>query len=145
MTKENTISECSPQAAWDAVRTDDQAHIIDVRTPQEWAHVGAPDLGERKGKLHFISWQLAPDMRVNPDFLAELKAAGLPSNAKLYFLCRSGVRSLAAAHAAAEAGYAVNVNIQEGFEGIAGPDGRRHGGWLGAGLPSKPYARGEDA
>lgn len=139
MSREPTVPECSAEAAWEAVRTDELAHIVDVRTAAEWAQVGAPDLGDLSQKLHFVSWQLAPDMRIDPDFLAKLEAEDIPSNAKLYFLCRSGVRSLAAAKAAAEAGYAVTVNIAAGFEGVAGPDGRRHGGWLGAGLPAAPH------
>ena len=145
MAREAIVSECSPEAAWEAVQADDKAHIIDVRTVPEWAHVGAPELGDKSYKLHFVSWQLAPDMRINPDFLTELAAEDIPDDAKLYFLCRSGVRSLAAAKAAAAAGYEVAVNIAAGFEGIAGPDGRRHGGWLGAGLPAAPYIEEDQA
>lgn len=145
MAREAIVSECSPEAAWEAVQADDKAHIIDVRTVPEWAHVGAPELGDKSYKLHFVSWQLAPDMRINPDFLTELAAEDIPDDAKLYFLCRSGVRSLAAAKAAAAAGYEVAVNIAAGFEGIAGPDGRRHGGWLGAGLPAAPHIEEDQA
>ena len=139
MSNETAVPECSAQAVWESVRNDEQAHIIDVRTAAEWAQVGAPDLGSLAHKLHFVSWQFAPDMRINANFLADLAAEKIPTDAKLYFLCRSGVRSLAAARAAAAAGYAVTVNIAEGFEGVAGPDGRRHGGWLGAGLPAAPH------
>ncbi|MCA8929195.1 MAG: rhodanese-like domain-containing protein [Alphaproteobacteria bacterium] len=144
MPDNTTIPECSAQVAWDAVQADDAAHIVDVRTPQEWAAVGAPNLGNLSHKLHFVSWQLPPDMRVNADFIAELKAERIPANARLYFLCRSGVRSLAAAAAAAAAGYAHAVNVREGFEGVAGPDGIRHGGWRGAGLPEAPHRVGGD-
>ena len=139
MSNEIPIPECSAQAAWESVRIDEQAHIIDVRTATEWAQVGAPDLGNLSHKLHFVSWQFAPDMRLNANFLDDLASENIPKDAKLYFLCRSGARSLAAAKAAAAAGYAVTVNIAEGFEGVAGPDGRRHGGWLGAALPAAPH------
>ena len=83
-------------------------------------------------------------MRINTDFLTELQAEGVPANGRLYFLCRSGVRSLAAAKAAAAAGYAAAVNIEEGFEGVVGADGQRHGGWRGAGLPAAPHRAGEE-
>jgi rhodanese-related sulfurtransferase len=139
MTNEITVLECSAQDAWQSVQANEQAYIVDVRTAAEWANVGAPNLGDLFHKLHFISWQMAPDMRINPDFLEKLAAAQIPATAKLYFLCRSGVRSLAAARAAAAAGYAVTVNIAAGFEGIAGADGQRHGGWLGFGLPAAPH------
>jgi len=141
MTGRHDILERSAQDAWDAVNTDDNAYIIDVRTDLEWAQVGAPDLGNLSSRLHFISWQLAPDMRVNAAFLEELAATQIPQNGKLYFLCRSGVRSLAAARLAADAGYETPINVAAGFEGIAGPDGKRHGGWVGAGLPSARVSR----
>ncbi len=141
MTSSKAISECTSQDAWDAIHADRDAHIIDVRTDIEWQQVGAPDLGELSRKLHFLSWQLPPDMRINAAFVEELKATGIPADGKLYFLCRSGVRSQAAAKAAAAAGFATAVNIAEGFEGVAGPDGQRHGGWLGAGLPAARPAK----
>ncbi len=53
------------------------------------------------------------------------------------FLCRSGVRSHAAADAATRAGWKEAYNILEGFEGDK--DGEQHrgvvGGWRKAGLP----------
>ena len=130
MTGQQEILERSAQEAWDAVNGDDNACIIDVRTDMEWSQVGAPDLGALSSKLHFISWQLPPDMRINAAFLEELAATQIPQNGKLYFLCRSGAKL------AAEAGYETPINVAAGFEGIAGPDGKRHGGWVGAGLPS---------
>lgn len=141
MTGQQEILERSAQEAWDAVNSDDNAYIIDVRTDIEWSQVGAPDLGALSSKLHFISWQLPPDTRVNAAFLEELAATQIPQNGKLYFLCRSGVRSLAAARLAAEAGYETPINVAAGFEGIAGPDGKRHGGWVGAGLSSARFSR----
>jgi rhodanese-related sulfurtransferase len=52
------------------------------------------------------------------------------------FLCRSGVRSAAAAEAAARAGYAHAYNVTEGFEGPLDADGHRGvSGWKAAGLP----------
>jgi rhodanese-related sulfurtransferase len=53
------------------------------------------------------------------------------------FLCRSGVRSDAAARVAAAAGYAKAFNVVEGFEGDKDADGHRGtlGGWRKAGLP----------
>jgi len=59
-----------------------------------------------------------------------------PAN-KIYFLCRSGVRSLAAAKAAQEAGYAHVYNITDGFEGPVDATGHRGtvSGWKASELP----------
>lgn len=144
MSSMNGLSECSASEAWEVVQADENAHIIDVRTSVEWEQIGAPDLGDKAHKLHFISWQLPPDMRINHAFLDELAATGIPNNSRLYFLCRSGVRSLAAARAALDAGYSTAINMAEGFEGVAGPDGQRHGGWRGANLPEAPHKTSSD-
>jgi rhodanese-related sulfurtransferase len=53
------------------------------------------------------------------------------------FLCRSGVRSNAAAEAATRAGWKEAYNILEGFEGDKSPLNQRNsvGGWRIKGLP----------
>ena len=67
----------------------------------------------------------------------ELKALGVQLDDDLYFICRSGSRSLAAARAMAEAGYQSCHNVAGGFEGPL--DDLRHrgtlGGWKATGLP----------
>ena len=66
-----------------------------------------------------------------------LRAAGVREEDHVYFLCRSGVRSTAAAEAARAAGFKHTYNIADGFEGP--PDGRgmrgRVAGWQADGLP----------
>lgn len=59
-----------------------------------------------------------------------------PPTAKIVLLCRSGVRSIAAAKRATELGLEA-YNILEGFEGDANADGHRgtQGGWRMRGLP----------
>jgi rhodanese-related sulfurtransferase len=73
----------------------------------------------------------------NDGFLDELAAAGVAKDAPVLFLCRSGVRSVAAAEAATAVGYTRAYNILQGFEG--NPDGAGHrgagSGWKVAGLP----------
>jgi rhodanese-related sulfurtransferase len=61
----------------------------------------------------------------------------VPRDQQVLFLCRSGVRSVAAAQAATQAGYRSAWNILQGFEGpIDGQKQRgRIGGWRSAGLP----------
>ncbi len=74
-------------------------------------------------------------MAVNPGFDEALRVA-VPAGARALMLCRSGIRSIAAARRATELGYEA-YNILEGFEGD--PDGTGHrntiGGWRSLGLP----------
>ena len=57
-------------------------------------------------------------------------------DSKLYFLCRSGSRSRAAAIAMTVAGFNTCFNIIDGFEGnLDGSERRGVGGWKAAGLP----------
>jgi rhodanese-related sulfurtransferase len=67
----------------------------------------------------------------------ELKALGVQLDDDLFFICRSGSRSLAAAKAMAAIGYRACHNVAPGFEGPL--DDERHrgalGGWKAAGLP----------
>jgi rhodanese-related sulfurtransferase len=74
-------------------------------------------------------------MALNPDFDTQLRAL-VPHSHKLVLLCRSGVRSIAAAKRATELGLEA-YNILEGFEGDPDTDAHRgfKGGWRFHGLP----------
>jgi rhodanese-related sulfurtransferase len=73
-------------------------------------------------------------MAMNPDFDAQI--AAVSQGKKLLLLCRSGVRSVAAAKRATELGLQA-YNILQGFEGDLDAQGQRGrvGGWRLAGLP----------
>lgn len=122
--------DLTPQEAFDLLRLAPNAKLIDVRTRAEWDWVGRVP-----GAIE-IEWNQYPGGVRNPDFMAELKRQ-TPSDALLLFLCRSGARSVAAASAATEAGYADCFNILEGFEGDKDANGHRNniGGWRKAELP----------
>jgi len=66
-----------------------------------------------------------------------LEKAGFTPEHHIYFLCRSGVRSLAAAEAAQAAGFPYVYNIADGFEGPPDRAGHRGttSGWKAEGLP----------
>ena len=131
------VEDVPPQAAWEALRTDPAAQLIDVRTDAEWNFVGVPDLLVAGKQAVLIPWQVYPAMTVNGQFTAHLAEAGLTPEHHLYFLCRSGARSLAAARTAQAAGYAHAYNVADGFEGPPDAAGHRGGaaGWKAAGLP----------
>ncbi|RFD20061.1 rhodanese-like domain-containing protein [Komagataeibacter melaceti] len=133
------IEDISPLATWEAVQGDPDTYLVDVRTPMEWKGVGVPDLSGVGRELVCDSWQLPPVGLVNPDFIATLEKAGIGKTARIYFICRSGARSMAAAHAAYEAGYHNVYNVADGFEGPEDATGRRGrlAGWQASELPWK--------
>ena len=137
-TRESSLVEnLSPTEVWDALRADPEAQVVDVRTDVEWAYVGLPDLSAAGKQPVLIPWQLFPSMQVNAGFVDQLKQAGLTPSHKVYFLCRSGARSLAAAQAAQAAGFPHAFNIADGFEGPPNEDGHRGtvAGWKADALP----------
>jgi rhodanese-related sulfurtransferase len=131
------IEDVSPAQAWEALLTDPNARLVDVRTEAEWQHIGLPDLSPAGKETILIQWQVAPTMRINPSFIEDLKAAGLSPGHHIYFICRSGVRSLAAAEAARAAGLPNAYNVADGFEGPPDHQGRRGtvAGWQASDLP----------
>jgi rhodanese-related sulfurtransferase len=131
------VPEASPAECWRALTEDPRAMLVDVRTDAEWTYVGMPDLSATGKPVVPIAWQLFPSMAVNPGFVEALRDAGLTPGHRLYFLCRSGARSLAAARLARAAGFSEVFNIRDGFEGPLDADGHRRtvAGWIAAGLP----------
>ena len=136
------VGEMTPDEAWNRLKSDETARLIDVRTRAEWGFVGVPDVQELEQTPIFIEWSTYPDMSVNPAFVAEVEEAiGSENPGPLLFLCRSGVRSLHAATAVteyfAQAGKSVTcVNVLEGFEGDVDASGHRgsQNGWKARGL-----------
>jgi rhodanese-related sulfurtransferase len=131
------VQDVRPREVWQRLREDPAAQLIDVRTDAEWSYVGFPDLAELGKQIVGISWQVFPAMQVNESFVAHLRGAGLAETQPLFFLCRSGVRSLHAARAAMAAGWQTCFNIADGFEGPHDEDGHRGtiAGWKAEGLP----------
>jgi rhodanese-related sulfurtransferase len=125
--------DLKPAEAYQRLQASPNAWLIDVRTVPEWQFVGLPQFE----RLVRVSWQEYPAMQVNGDFVQRVEAAGVPKDAEVFCLCRSGARSAAAATALTEAGFANCYNVAEGFEGDKDEHGRRGtlGGWKAAGLP----------
>ena len=126
-------SDVLPSEAYEAISTQDNAVLVDVRTTPELAFVGQPKVS----KMATICWQVFPGMAINSNFTEEIKQAGLSPDHDIYFLCRTGGRSAAAATAMAEAGYLNCYNISYGFEGDLNLEGQRGkiNGWKAEGLP----------
>lgn len=120
--------DVSAQLAWRWLRSG-EAVLVDVRTDAEREWVGCVP-----GAVA-VAWKQWPGMCMNAGFDQDLKAA-VPLGKKVVLLCRSGVRSVAAAKRATELGLEA-YNILEGFEGDADAQSQRghRGGWRVQGLP----------
>ncbi len=137
------VGEAAPDDVFETLRSDAGAALVDVRTRPEWAFVGLPDLSSAGKQTWLAEWRSYPDMRPNAAFMEDLARqfdAAPPTT--LFFICRSGARSMEAARHAAEAfaqaGRSVRcVNVAEGFEGDLAGDGHRGqvNGWKARGLP----------
>ena len=120
--------DVTPQQAWQWVQAG-QAVLVDVRSDAEREWVGyVPGAAA-------VAWKQWPGMAMNADFDAQMRAA-VPDGAGAVLLCRSGVRSIAAARRATELGLTA-YNVTEGFEGDPDQQAQRGhlGGWRHAGLP----------
>jgi rhodanese-related sulfurtransferase len=129
--------DVSPTEAWEALSRDRSAVLVDVRTIPEWAYVGVPDLRSLGKKAGFICWQLYPQMQVDGEFVARVEQFVADKAAPIYFICRSGARSRAAAIAITAAGYERCYNVAGGFEGDVDGEGHRGktNGWKASNLP----------
>lgn len=131
--------DVSPSEAWAKLQEVAASQLIDVRTLPEWTFVGTPEL-DACGKVPvLVSWQTYPEMTVNHQFVEEVQAKGIAPGQPLFFICRSGARSRAAAIAMTRAGFGPCYNISGGFEGDL--DAARHrgqkNGWKVSGLAWK--------
>ncbi len=136
MTDNAYAGDVMPAEAWKLLQENADAVLVDVRTDADWRFVGIPDMGPIGRQVRLVQWQLFPDGRPNPAFVEEV-AGALEIDQPVLFLCRSGVRSKAAAIALTAAGYGPCYNVAQGFEGDKDGDGHRGrlGGWKNAGLP----------
>jgi rhodanese-related sulfurtransferase len=129
--------DMTPSDTLEQLATDPRAVLVDCRTEAEWSYVGLPDLSSIGKPVVTIEWCAVPGSTVNTTFTAQLEEAGIDRSFPVYFLCRSGVRSKAAAAAATAAGWDHAFNISDGFEGPVDVHGHRGttSGWKAGGLP----------
>lgn len=134
-------ADANPEEAWEILATEPGGAMVDVRTTAEWNFVGTPDLSAKQVPFVRVEWQSYPTMQVNAGFVEAtdkaLRGAGVRADAPVFFICRSGARSAAAAAAMTAAGYSRCYNIAGGFEGNRDEKGHRGSveGWKAANLP----------
>ncbi len=137
-----TIGIVTPPEAFAALKSQPGAQLVDVRTKAEWTFVGAPDLAGIGKPVTLLEWRTYPAMAPNAAFVDSLVGSLDDGVDALYFLCRSGARSLEAGQAAqayfdATGRKVACFNVSEGFEGDADAQGHRgtRNGWKAHGLP----------
>lgn len=117
-TLELYVSAAEAYGKWKAAP--DKVTIIDVRTPEEYAFIGHPEMALNI-PFAFVTYQRKNGIteygpKMNSDFVAEVeKVAGKTDT--LLLMCRSGDRSAMAVNMLAKAGFTNAYTIVDGFEG----------------------------
>jgi rhodanese-related sulfurtransferase len=138
MTTNGYAGDLTPEQAWAKLQEQPNAVLLDCRTTPEWQFVGVPALDQAGKEPMLLEWQVYPDMAVRGNFATQVAEAGVAKDATVAVLCRSGVRSIAAAQALTAAGYSQAFNILDGFEGQLDAQGHRGAGgsgWKASNLP----------
>ena len=139
------VENINSKQAYNLLREDENAILIDVRTKKEHLAVGIPNLQEIGKETFLIEWRnfVLPWSRKSflNDFNRDL---GFDQEAKYIFICRSGIRSNFAALTVEESFISGNYNskcfnVEDGFEGHEQPlgDSKNQTGWKNLGLPWK--------
>ncbi len=129
--------DVSCKECFSALQQNKNSQLIDVRTMPEWIFVGVPNLDDIGKRVHTVDWQQFPSMQINAGFVSAIESIVDDKSAELYCLCRSGVRSIAAAQALTSEGFTKAFNVLSGFEGDHNHEGKRGtvSGWKFDGLP----------
>jgi rhodanese-related sulfurtransferase len=117
----------------DFLNNNSNSVVLDVRTEEEWNSVGKPDAEALNSKTFFISLLLGPNRQKNENFVKEFLEKKVPKKDNILVICRSGVRSMAAAKLLQQQGYKNLINISDGFEGNPATGE----GWKKSKLPCK--------
>ena len=100
--------------AYDFLSKTVDSHLIDTRSNLEWKTTGIPDLSLINKETNLINWGPVLDQSF---FEGYKKFLLIKFNQKdsLFFICRSGSRSLMAAQFAIKFGFKNSFNIYDGF------------------------------
>jgi rhodanese-related sulfurtransferase len=139
---ESKVISISPPDAWQLLKDNSKAVLIDIRSEMEYLFIGHPT-----GAIH-IPWIDEPDWKINPRFAADVRKVMLggvvydPEDSQIdaipvLLICRSGRRSLEAGKVLVKDGFTKVYNVIEGFEGQLDENHHRStlGGWRFHGLP----------
>lgn len=98
----------------------ERVKVIDVRTPEEYAFVGHPEMALNV-PYAFVTYQRKNGRttygpKLNPVFVAEVEGIAKPTDT-IFLTCRSGERAAKAINLLADAGFKNVYNIIDGVEG----------------------------
>ena len=137
------IEQINPNNAWKDLRENPNSILVDVRTTIEHKFVGVVNDSKLENKMILLEWLIFPLMEENNEFQNQIEES-LNSifkenikETKLYFLCKTGVRSNMAAQFMSNLGYKNCYNIINGFEGDYNEKQQRGfvNGWKANNLP----------
>jgi rhodanese-related sulfurtransferase len=110
----------------------DKVKVIDVRTPEEYAAIGHPEMAWNI-PIAFVTYEWTDGKfkfgaKPNPDFVTHVKEIAQPTDI-LLLTCRSGGRGAMAVNQLAAAGFTNAHNIVDGVEGdlVTDPTSAYHG------------------
>jgi rhodanese-related sulfurtransferase len=121
-----------PKATWALLQEHPDALFVDVRMEIESLYVGRPP------GVHIIAWYEYPDLTPNAaEFVRLVEREAASKTRPVVLICRSGKRTVDAAHALEAAGFTDVVNVVHGFEGDLNDRFHRStlNGWRFDGLP----------
>ncbi len=132
-----SIGELSSTQCWDFIQKNQtNSYLIDVRTNEEWKETGVADLSSINNQVKLISLMIfTPYIHINDNFLNELNKSIIDKNTNLFFICKSGGRSLKAAQMAIQDGYINSYNVNDGF--VGNMLNEKLNGWMNSKLPRK--------
>ena len=123
------IKQISSKEIKEYLKNNPKCALLDVRTKREWDTIGKPD-GEKIGlKTYFLSVQFGEERIFNENFVQEFKNLKIGQDQEILIICRSGIRSQAAAELLTRENYTCS-NISDGFEG-----NQENVGWKKCDLP----------
>ena len=88
MIKNVKANEC-----FDILKAEVSSRLIDVRTSHEWQSDGYADLETLGKKIHLISLT-NDDHTPSVNFINQINSLDIKPENKIFFICRSGMRSL---------------------------------------------------
>jgi rhodanese-related sulfurtransferase len=127
----SAIKSILPTEAYEILEKESQAILIDTRTSIEHSFLGHPI-----GSV-LVTVKEPPTWEIIPGFVENVQKIASSKSTPLILMCRSGVRSMAAAKLLEQAGYTTLYNMDEGFEGDKDSNNHRGtlGGWRFHNLP----------
>ena len=110
MIKNVNANEC-----FKALKESENSKLIDVRTDFEWKSNGYANLTSINQKVNLITW-VNENGNVNENFVKEVKKLDINKDTKLFFICKSGIRSMHAGNFVFEKSISKNIfNVEGGM------------------------------